>query len=257
MAANAKQLRHQSVLEILQESGSVSVAELGNRLGVTEMTIRRDLETLEGNGALKRFHGGAKLAFGSSYEPPLAVREQKNAAQKRSIGRRIAELIDDGDTVVLDGGSTGMAIAEALTEKHIMLCPLSLRVAWVFEKSTTVQLLLPSGSVRAGELSLSGAETTDYLRAHRFDHYVMTASGLSVDHGLSEWNLEDAAVKRTALSVSDDTIAAIDSSKFDNVGFVRVCAINKPNSIVIDDGLNSTQLTSLRNAAQNVLIATS
>ena len=119
--ASAKELRHQSVLEILQELGSASVTELGVRLGVTEMTIRRDLEALEEDGALKRFHGGAKLAFGSSYEPPLAVREKTNAEQKRSIGRQIAKLIDDGDTVILDGGSTGIAVAEELTERHVKI----------------------------------------------------------------------------------------------------------------------------------------
>jgi DeoR/GlpR family transcriptional regulator of sugar metabolism len=253
--ASAKELRHQSVLEILQELGSASVTELGVRLGVTEMTIRRDLEALEEDGALKRFHGGAKLAFGSSYEPPLAVREKTNAEQKRSIGRQIAKLIDDGDTVILDGGSTGIAVAEAFTDRHVTICTLSLRVAWVFARSTTVNLLLPGGSVRSGELSLIGADTTDFLRGHRFDHYVMTASGLSIDSGFTEWNSEDAAVKRTALSVADSTLAAIDSSKFDNVGFVKVCSVGTPRSIVTDNGLSANQLESLRKFSPNVILA--
>jgi DeoR/GlpR family transcriptional regulator of sugar metabolism len=253
-AVSAKQERHQRVLEILEESGSASVGELGSRLGVTEMTIRRDLETLEEHGALKRFHGGAKLAFGSSYEPPLAVREQKNIAQKRAIGRRVAELIDDGDTVILDGGSTALAIAEALVERHIILCPLSLRVAWAFAKSTTVQLLLPSGTVRAGELSLSGADTTDYLRAHHFDRFVMTASGLALDGGFTEWNLEDAAVKRVALSVSDTVIAALDSSKVDSVGFVKVCGVERPDVEVTDSGITDAQQSALRAAARELII---
>jgi DeoR/GlpR family transcriptional regulator of sugar metabolism len=253
--SNAKEQRHQSVLEILQETGTASVAELGNRLGVTEMTIRRDLESREEDGALKRFHGGAKLAFGSSYEPPFPVREKTNSEQKRAIGRRIAELVDDGDTVILDGGSTGIAIAEALTARHLTICPLSLRVAWVFARSTSVKLLMPSGTVRSGELSLSGADTTDYLRAHRFDHYIMTASGLSVESGFTEWNPEDAAVKRTALSVSDNVIAAIDSSKFENIGFVKICPIDRPQSIVIDNGLNNAQLERLKSRSRSVLLA--
>lgn len=239
--ANAKQLRHQGILEILQDVGTATVAELGGRLGVTEMTIRRDLEVLDESGALKRFHGGAKLASSSGYEPPFAVREQSNAEQKRSIALRVAQLVDDGDTVILDGGSTGVAIAEALVDRHITVCPLSLRVAWVLARSTTVELLMPSGSVRAGELSLSGAETTDYLRGHRFDRYVMTASGIDALSGLTEWNVEDAAVKRVALAVSTTTIAAIDSSKYNRPGFVHVCAINAPDIIVMDEGITDMQ----------------
>src|SRR3954454_15017899 len=124
----AKERRHQSVLEILREAGTASVSELGSRLGVTEMTIRRDLEALEADGALKRFHGGAKLALGSSYEPPLPVREKMNSDQKRRIGRRVAALLNDGDTVIVDGGTTGLAVAEHLLDRQLTVCPLSLRV---------------------------------------------------------------------------------------------------------------------------------
>lgn len=253
--ANAKKLRHQGILEILQTRGTASVAELGEQLGVTEMTIRRDLEALDETGALKRFHGGAKLATSSGYEPPFAVREQSNTEQKRSIAGRVAQLIDDGDTVILDGGSTGVMIAEALLDRNITVCPLSLRVAWVLARSSSIDLLIPAGSVRAGELSLSGAETTDYLRAHRFDRYVMTVSGMAVSSGLTEWNVEDAAVKRTALTVSENTIAAIDSSKYDRSGFVRICGIDAPDMIVIDDGLDDRQRQSLAEAGGRVELA--
>jgi len=250
---NTRQHRHQSILEILREAGSVTVTDLGERMGVTDMTIRRDLEVLEESGALKRFHGGAKLAAGSSYEPPMAVREQTNVALKLAIAAGVAGLVADGDTLILDGGSTGIAIAEALMNHTITVCPLSLRVAWTLAKSTSVSLLLPAGSVRSGELSLSGAETNDYLRAHRFDHYIMTASGFSSADGFTEWNLEDAAVKRAALASSTNTITAIDSSKFDNTGFVKICGINAPNIIVVDDQLDAVRMASLRGLAQRVI----
>jgi DeoR/GlpR family transcriptional regulator of sugar metabolism len=247
-----KDHRHQAIIEILKDVGKASVAELGSRLDVTEMTIRRDLESLEENGALTRFHGGAKLARGSSYEPPLPVREKTHSEQKRAIARRVAELIDDGDTVILDGGSTGLALAEALIDRHLTVCPLSLRVAWALSRSSTIDLLVPPGSVRHGELSLSGAETTDYLRWHRFDHYLMTASGLSVEIGLSEWNLEDAAVKRAALGAAAETIVAIDSSKVGSVGFVSVCSLDRPDSIVVDDDLSSSRLEELASSVRNL-----
>ncbi|MDQ1060843.1 DeoR/GlpR family transcriptional regulator of sugar metabolism [Arthrobacter globiformis] len=251
---SAKERRHQGILQILQETGTVTVAELGTRLGVTEMTIRRDLELLEADGVLKRFHGGARLAFGSSYEPPFPAREKTNAEHKRAIGERIAAIVNDGDTIILDGGSTGVAVAECLVDRELTICPLSLRVAWAFARSTTVNLIIPSGSVRQGELSLSGADTIDYLRGHHFDSYIMTASGMSLDQGFTEWNPDDAAVKKAAVSVADKTVAAVDSSKYDRVGFVRICPTKTPAVIVTDSGLTGEQLDALQKQANEVIL---
>ncbi|MFF1831562.1 DeoR/GlpR family DNA-binding transcription regulator [Paenarthrobacter sp. NPDC058040] len=252
---SAKQRRHQGVLEILQETGKATVSELGLRLGVTEMTIRRDLEMLENDGVLQRFHGGAKLAFGSSYEPPFPVREKINADQKRLIGERVASLIDDGDTIILDGGSTGLAVAEALVDREVTVCPLSLRIAWAFARSTSVNLIMPGGSVRPAELSLSGADTIDYLRGHHFDAYVMTASGISLEQGFTEWNPDDAAVKKAAVGVADRVITAVDSSKMNRVGFVKICGIDLPTAIVTDAALSAEDLVPLRRQAQEVIVA--
>ncbi|MFF2844271.1 DeoR/GlpR family DNA-binding transcription regulator [Paenarthrobacter sp. NPDC057981] len=252
---SAKQRRHQGVLEILQETGKATVSELGLRLGVTEMTIRRDLEMLENDGVLQRFHGGAKLAFGSSYEPPFPVREKINADQKRLIGLQVAALIDDGDTIILDGGSTGLAVAEALVDREVTVCPLSLRIAWAFARSTSVNLIMPGGSVRPAELSLSGADTIDYLRGHHFDAYVMTASGVSLEQGFTEWNADDAAVKKAAVGVADRVITAVDSSKMNRVGFVRICGIEVPAAIVTDAALSAEDLAPLRRQAQEVVVA--
>lgn len=251
---NAKNLRHQEIVAMLKETGSASVADLGARIGVTEITIRRDLEALESTGAVKRYHGGAQLAVGSSYEPPIAVREQTRAPEKRAIASHVAGLIDDGTTIVLDGGSTGIAIAQALAGRQVTVCPLSLRVAWEFAGSSSVRLLMPPGVVRTGELSISGAESVEYLMAHRFDLYVMTASGFSLDHGFSEWNIEDAAVKRAARLSSQRTIAAIDAGKFGATGFVSLCAIDVPE-VIVTTALEDDDLAALRASARSVEVA--
>lgn len=253
---SAKELRHQQVLEILREQGRAGVAELRERLGVTDMTIRRDLELLEADGALKRFHGGAALAAGSSYEPPFASRERTNADAKRAIAREVAARMNDGDTVVLDGGSTGLAVAQELFGRSLTVCPLSLRAAWHLAKSPSIRLLVPGGMVRAGERSFTGVETSEYLDAHHFDWYVLTASGMSIDRGFTEWNTDDAAVKRTAVRSAEQVMAAVDSSKFGQVGFVRVCDIGRPDVIVSDSGLSPAQVTALRAAASDVITCT-
>ncbi|WP_161580331.1 DeoR/GlpR family DNA-binding transcription regulator [Subtercola vilae] len=248
----SKEQRHQAILEILQGSGSSSVTELGASLGVAEMTIRRDLETLEGRGVLRRFHGGAKLSAGSSYEPPFGVREHTNVAHKRAIAEAVAETIDDGETILLDGGSTGIAIAEALGDRAITICPLSLRVAWALNRSTSVTLMLPPGRIRAGELSISGPDTIDYLKRHHFDRYLLTASAFSPLQGFTEWNTDDAGIKRAALESAGEVIACVDSSKFGRVGFVEICRIDTPDLIIVDGGLDERSLDALTVSSRRV-----
>lgn len=254
MTGNGKEFRQQRVLEILRQNGRAGVAELGERLGVTEMTIRRDLEMLEAAGALRRYHGGAALVVGSSYEPPFAVREKMNAEAKREIGRHVASLINDGDTLILDGGSTGLAVAEALFDRVVTVCPLSLRAAWFLAESRSVRLLIPGGAVRQGELTFIG-EATEYLHGYNFDHYVLTASGWSVQGGLTEWNPDDAVVKRVAVRSAENVIAAVDSTKFGQVGFVRICAVGEPALVVTDRGIRPADLEELKAHAKDSVIA--
>ncbi len=251
---NTKDLRQQEIIAILKETGSASVGELASRIGVTDITIRRDLEALEAGGAVKRYHGGAHLVTGSSYEPPIAVREQMHATDKQVIAARIDETVDDGTTVLLDGGTTGIAVARALVERHITVCPMSLRVAWELATSSSVRLILPPGLVRAGELSITGAQMVEYFSSHHFDHYIMTASGFSIAHGFSEWNSEDAAVKRAAHASSQRTTAAVDASKFGTTCFVSVCPIDAPETIVTTT-LPHDDLSALADAAQRVVVA--
>lgn len=254
-AALSREERQQVVLEILRASGSATVSDLGQRLGVAEMTIRRDLESLEANGMLQRFHGGARITTASAYEPPLALRERSNPAGKRAIAVRIADLVEDGETIIIDGGSTGLAVAAVLAGRHVTVCPLSLRVAWIFERSSTVNLLLPPGSVRRGELSVSGAETIDYLQTHHFDRYILTASAFSVAAGFTEWNVEDAAVKRASIAAARNVTAAVDASKLGRLAFVEICPIGLPEVIVVDASLPAEDAEGLRAAASELILA--
>jgi DeoR/GlpR family transcriptional regulator of sugar metabolism len=255
MSTSGKELRQQRMLEILRQNGKASVGELGELLDVTEMTIRRDLEILEAAGALKRYHGGAALVVGSSYEPPFSARERMNADAKRAIARSVTSLISDGDTLILDGGSTGLAVAQALFDRAVTVCPLSLRAAWCLAGSRSIRLLVPGGAIRHGERTFVGGETTEYLHRYNFDHYVLTASGLSVHGGVTEWNPDDAAVKRVALTAVENVIAAVDATKVGQVGFARVCSIEKPDLIVTDATIAQADLVELDSHCRQIVVA--
>jgi DeoR/GlpR family transcriptional regulator of sugar metabolism len=226
------------ILERLSFERRVDTADLTQTLGVSEMTIRRDLARLETDGALRRVRGGATRVGGGSYEPPFLVRTRLRSEQKDLIGRAVAEQIFDGETVVLDGGTTGFAVAQHLLEKVVTVCPLSLRSAGVLVNSPTIRLLLPGGYVRAGEQSVIGPETVQALEQHVYDVFVLTASGVTTRTGVSEWNEDDANVKRAAVASSRRRILACDSSKFGQTAFSRVTSLDHVDLVVTDTGIS-------------------
>lgn len=231
--------RHQTILQLLGARGQVTIADLSGRFSVSEMTIRRDLAQLEAEGLLRRTHGGATRAASGSFEPPFALRARLNLDAKRAIAGDVAGRLADGQTVVLDGGSTGAAIAEAIVGRNLTVCALNMRVAEILASSPSTRVMVPGGLIRHGELSLTGPAAERTLADHRFDTYVMTVSAIDAAAGLTEWNVEDAAVKRAALASSSRCIVACDSSKFGHTAFARIAALDAADLIVTDANLDA------------------
>lgn len=233
--------RYQAILELVGAKGRVSNTELARQLKVSEMTIRRDLAALDSQGALRRVHGGALPVASGSYEPPFAARAKLNADAKRSIASLVPTLIGDGETVILDGGTTAAAIAEELLSRDITVCTPSLRVADVLSGSASVRLMVPGGIVRPGERSLVGPAALRIFEDHQFDVYVMTVSAVHIRAGLTEWNLDDAAVKRAALAAANRSIVACDASKFGKTAFGRICGVEQADFVVTDAAIPADQ----------------
>jgi DeoR/GlpR family transcriptional regulator of sugar metabolism len=229
--------RQQMILHLLDTRGQVVIADLSSRFSVSEMTIRRDLAQLEAEGLLRRTHGGATRTTSGSFEPPFALRARLHPDAKRAIAAEVAGRLADGQTVVLDGGSTGAAIAEAIVGRNLTVCALNMRVADILASSPNTRVMVPGGLIRPGELSLTGPAAERTLADHRFDTYVMTVSAVDASAGLTEWNVEDAAVKRAALASSSRCIVACDSSKFGQTAFARIAALDAADLIVTDSGL--------------------
>jgi DeoR/GlpR family transcriptional regulator of sugar metabolism len=247
--------RIQVILDRVEAEGGVAIADLATQLGVSEMTIRRDLERLEATGVLRRAHGRAIKGASGSYEPPFAVRTERQAAEKAAIAREIAGLIADRETVILDGGSTGVAIARALLYRDITVCTPSLRVADVLREGKDIRLMLTGGMVRRGEESLVGPSAVATLEEHRFDTYVMTVSGIDSGAGCTEWNVDDAVTKRTALRVAGRCIVAADATKFGFTAFARVCGLDAVSTIVSDHSLDAEHRQKVEQAGIPLIIA--
>ncbi len=233
----------------------MTVAELSRTAQVSDMTIRRDLEALERTGALRRVHGGAITAVSRSYEPPFALRAGRETEAKQRIGRLAASLLSEGDSAIVDVGSTTLELARALrdAERMTILTP-SLRVADELADNAEIRLIVTGGTARPGELSLIGdlAERTfDDLRA---DVVFLGVGGVDTV-GLTEFNLDDARVKRAALRSARRCVALADATKLGRVAFARVCPLERVDMLVTDSSADHAALQPIRDAGVEVLIA--
>ncbi|AAZ55887.1 regulatory protein, DeoR [Thermobifida fusca YX] len=232
----------------LRAEGEVSVAELAELTGHSEMTIRRDLDHLADKGVLRRVHGGAVSLLPRGQEPPYAIRERMAVDAKKRIGQAVGELISDGQAVLLDRGTTVVEVARALAERHVTVMPLSLQAAAVLSESTTVRLLMPGGEVRSGELAMTGPLTEASLAAVRFDTAVLSCCGLSLADGVTAYDLADVAIKRAAMRSARQVVLAADSTKIGQVTMGHVGPVSDFDVLVTDTGASDDSVTEIRAA---------
>lgn len=248
--------RQTKVLQILETEERVQVVELARQFGVSDMTVRRDLEVLEQQGAINRVHGGAVRAQSRSYEPPFAVRLARSHDAKRRIAAVAASLLRKGETVILDAGTTTLEVARALRGgPDLRVLTMSLHGANLLQDQPQITLMTCGGVVRFGEHSLTGAMAERAFLDFSFDTYFMSAGGIDTEMGVTEYNPEDAAVKRAAFANARRRIAVVDGSKIGTTAFARVCAIGDLDMIITDRSAAETKLEEFRAAGTEVMLA--
>ena len=231
--------RRRLVVDLLREDGQVAVADLAAATGASEMTVRRDLDQLAARGILRRVHGGAVPAAPSGVEPPFDTRLTESAPAKRAIAAAAAGLVRDGETVVLDSGTTALEVARRLRGRPVTVLPLSLHAARELADDPEIRLLLPGGEPRPGEQALVGPLTLASLRALRFDVALLSPCAFSLEAGLTAFDLDDAEVKRQALAVSARSVVLADSAKWGKAALAHVCAADRPDVLVTDPGASA------------------
>ncbi|MFD7033386.1 DeoR/GlpR family DNA-binding transcription regulator [Streptomyces sp. NPDC059917] len=229
---SAERLR--AITEAVRDHGRSSVVELAELTGASEMTIRRDLEVLAEQGVLERYRGGARSLLLRGEEPPFALRAQEGLEVKRRIAAEVASLIADGESVVLDSGTTCLEVARALAHRRVTVMPLSLHAANALADAPHVTLLLPGGQPRRGELALTGPLTEASLAALRFDTAVVGCCGLTAEDGLTAYDLADAAVKRAAIASSRRVVVAAEAAKLSRTALAQVAPAAALHAVVTD-----------------------
>lgn len=230
------QTRRKNALELIHQRGEVTVAELSAQTGVSPMTIRRDLELLEQEGAVRRVHGGAIDLASRGYGAPYAVRSRQSIEAKARIGKAVASMLGERETIILDVGTTTLQVAHALAgRRNLTVITTSLQIADVLSRNRDIRLMITGGIVSPGELSLVGDMAEEAFDRLRLDTYVMGVGGVDAEAGVTEFSLEDARVKRAALASVQRCIVAADGSKLGKVTFAQVCPIERVDVVVTDD----------------------
>jgi DeoR/GlpR family transcriptional regulator of sugar metabolism len=229
----------------LRVQDSVAVTELATQYGVSEMTIRRDLDELAQQGVVRRVRGGALSLLLRGEEPPFGAREREAVEAKRRIGVAAAALLADGEAVLLDGGTTALEVARALRDRRLTVLPLAMQSAVELSTAPRVRLVLPGGEVRPGELNFKGPLTESSIKALRFDTAVVGCCGLSAEQGLTAHDLPEVAVKQAAIASARRVVVVCDSDKFTRVAFGAVCPLEKIDVVVTDAGIPPKQRDAL------------
>ncbi|MET0591030.1 MAG: DeoR/GlpR family DNA-binding transcription regulator [Naasia sp.] len=228
--------RRTRIEEQVVSRGEVAFAELAEALGVSEMTIRRDIEVLQSRGILRRVSGGAIALAGTSHEPSFGLRSAQSAAGKRLIGERIADLLSPGETVLLDSGSTVLAVARSIRGRRLGLTVVtpSIAVAVELADDPGTRVLLVGGEVRAGELSLIGSETENALARYNCDSCVLGVAGVDVERGLTDYHPREAGVKAVAITRAARVIVGAEEAKLGRVHLVTIAAFSAMSLLVTD-----------------------
>ncbi|WP_371483762.1 DeoR/GlpR family DNA-binding transcription regulator [Kitasatospora sp. NBC_00315] len=248
--ASTERLRQ--ITEVVREAGRMGIAELAELTGASEMTVRRDLEVLAEQGVLERYRGGARSLLLRGEEPPFALRVAEGAEAKRRIAAEVARLISDGESVVLDSGTTCLEVAHALEGRRLTVMPLSLHAVNALARAPQLTLLVPGGRPRAGELALTGPLTEASLAALRFDTAVIGCCGLTARDGLTAYDLDDAAIKRAAIASARRVIAVADGAKLTRTALAFVAPASALHAVVTDEGAPAGESAALAAAGVTV-----
>ncbi len=224
--------RHRQITDAVRRAGRLSVAELAERTGTSEMTVRRDLELLAEQGLLERYRGGARSVLLRGDEPPFALRASEGAEVKQRIAAAVAEMIADGEAIVIDAGTTCLVVARALARRRLTVMPLSLHATNALVGAPQLRLLLPGGEPRPGELALTGPLAEASLATLRFDTAVIGCCGLTATNGLTAYDLADAAIKRAAIASAHRVIVVAEAAKLSRTALALVAPAAALHAVV-------------------------
>jgi DeoR/GlpR family transcriptional regulator of sugar metabolism len=254
--AQSMRKRQQLIREEVLARGEIEFSSMATSFGVSEMTIRRDIDALEAEGVVRKVIGGA-IALGKIAEPSFEARSQMDADGKLHIAHAVVDQLSVHETVILDSGSTALAVARVVRGRSLGLTVVtpSLLVAVELAGEPNTSVLVTGGAVRPGELSLIGAEAIESLERFNCDTFVMGVAGVHEQRGFTDYDRDEGAVKRAAIGASDRLIVAVDQFKIGRAYLSTVAPLSRADAIVTDADPDSPVLAAASRSGVEVIIA--
>ena len=234
--------RQEQIKQMITANGSVSVIEVVNRFAVSKATARRDIDDICRSGEFTRTHGGATLyASSTTYDKPHEDKMKMNYEQKIRIGRKAAEYVQNGDTIIIDSGTTGYALSQCLeNKKQITVITNDLFIALNTVLDPSSSLIVLPGQRHDLTKVIIGKQAEDMLHNIRVVKFFMTADAICLESGVTEVNLLESGIKDAMVKAAQEIILIADSSKFEKKSLISVLPdLRKVRRIITDDGLSA------------------
>jgi DeoR/GlpR family transcriptional regulator of sugar metabolism len=247
--------RRDRIEQRVRTQREIGYADLAGEFDVSEMTIRRDVEALEMLGVVRRVVGGVIALKGKDSEPSFETRVANAAEEKHHIAVAVADLIGAKETLIIDSGSTALAVAKALKGRDLALTVVtpSLLVALELVNEPGTSVVLTGGELRPGELSTIGPAAEGTLHSYNCDTFVMGVAGIDAERGISDYHQGESQVKRAASGRADRVIVAADKSKLGRVTFVSIAPLSEIDTIVTDGSSDHAALVAARGVGVDVI----
>lgn len=246
--------RRQKVLELVSERGYVALADLADALDASESTIRRDLDYWHDHGLLKRTHGGAIYRGDAHALPALEERTSREIEEKRQIAQAAASRIEDGESVLLDGGSTTLELARLLLGRPLQIVTNSLPIAQLFASSRETDLVMLGGYVYPRTGVALGPLTIRMLADIHVHQLIMGVGGITSE-GLFNSNLLLVETERAMMRSADEVVVLADHTKLGQKALAFLCELSAIDTLIVDKGINPDQRTLARGADVKLIVA--
>jgi len=248
--------RRSTIVEIIQTRGKLRVDELRKKFDVSNVTLRNDLKKLEEDGYLRRTHGGALKVETVAFDLALIEKEKKFSDEKKRIGKAAASLVCEGETIILDSGTTTMEVARNIKNmKNITVLTNALNIATELAGREGIQVILTGGILREKSFSLVGPHAEQTLQDYFCDKLFLGVDGINTKDGVTTPNLLEAKVNWMMAERANEVIVVTDSSKFGKRSLSLIVPVNKIDKVITDSNIPEEDYQTLQTKGIEVILA--
>ncbi len=246
--------RKLKIAKIINKNGKIKTSEISRKFNVSEMTVLRDLASLEEEGVLKRVYGGALAFNDSSNEISSVFRRKLSRKEKDSIASKALSMISEGMSFFVDSSTTSLALANLISSiKNITLVTNGLDIVNALKGNEAIKIICPGGELNQVNMSFYGPVAANFLNDINVDSTFISAAGISLKSGITEQNPQNIAIKKIMIKNSGNAILLVDSSKFDKITLNKICLLDDIDTIITDKKPNKKYLDLFKDKDINLI----